>query len=205
MLEGTCGKNAFSDQEGFAGWKRQVEEAARKIPVLSEHPHVSAWRKTFKAFGADPTKTRSSAEALLRRIRKGENVPDINPIVDVYNAVSAEFAIPIGGQDLEKVRGDVALRFSEADDVFSPLGTGEPMKVDEGEVLYADSEKVLCSKWNWRDCFDARITENTARFVLFVDGAPGIPRDSVEKATQELSLRLEKFIPGCQTNVRLKP
>ncbi|HLD76169.1 MAG TPA: phenylalanine--tRNA ligase beta subunit-related protein [Candidatus Norongarragalinales archaeon] len=199
FLEGTCEKNACVDPAGFFELKTKAEAAARKIPILSEHPHIAAWRKTFKSFKADPSKTKPSVEALVRRIQKGESLPSINPIVDVYNAVSLAHVLPIGGQDAEKIQGSVTLRFSRPDDTFTPLGANERQKVDDKEVVYADEKKVLCSKWNWRDCFDARITDQTRKFVLFVDGCPSIPRETVENALQALSENLEKFVQGCRT------
>lgn len=92
--------------------------------------------------GGDEEKTESSV---------CENLPEINPVVDAYNAVSLMHVLPFGGQDASKVDGNITLRFSKPDDVFSPLGSGERQTVDAGDVVYADASKVLCSKWNWRD------------------------------------------------------
>lgn len=205
VIEGGCSSNEFSDGAGFLEFKKLAEESARRFVPLAEHPHVAAWRKAFKAFGADPTKTRSSGEALVRRLQKGDFLPSINAIVDVYNAVSANQVIPVGGQDLEKIAGDVMLRFAGLEENFVPLGSEEQGRFDEGEVVYADGEKVLCSKWNYRDCEPAKISAETRKFVLFVDGAPGIPRGEVEQAAKELAESLNKFVKGCKASWRTYP
>lgn len=204
-IEGECSSNEFSDEGGFLEFKKRAEEVARRLVPVVGHPYIAAWRKAFKAFGADPTKTRSSAEALVRRLQKGGSIPSINAVVDVYNAVSAKEAIPVGGQDSEKIVGGVVLRFAGARENFIPLGSAEQGSIDEGEVVYADEEKVLCSKWNYRDCEPAKISAESTKFILFVDGAPSMPRVGVELATKELAWSLTQYVKGCNASWRISP
>src|SRR4029450_7179472 len=67
-------------------------------------------RTMYKRVGLDPTKTRPSSEALLRRGRKGDTLPRINSLVDVCNWCSLEFQLPYGLYDAAHVEGDVELR-----------------------------------------------------------------------------------------------
>ncbi len=67
---------------------------------------VAAVRTMYKRVGLDPTKTRPSSEALLRRIRKGDPLPRINSMVDVCNWCSLEFQLPYGLYDLAHVEGE---------------------------------------------------------------------------------------------------
>ena len=71
---------------------------------------VAATRAMYRRFGIDPTKTRPSSEALLRRVRKGDPLPRVNTLVDVCNWCSVEFQVPYGLYDLARVQGDVELR-----------------------------------------------------------------------------------------------
>ena len=64
----------------------------------------------YKRVGIDPTKTRPSSEALLRRVRKGDSLPRINSMVDVCNWCSFEFQLPYGLYDAAQIEGDVTLR-----------------------------------------------------------------------------------------------
>lgn len=201
MIEGKCEQNIVSDKAAFLEEKKEVEKNALNIQPLAMHPNVAAWRKVFKSFGVDQTKIRSSAEALIRRVQRGESIPEINGIVDVYNLISIKHILPMGGQDALMVKGGVELRLAKQGETFIRLGASEPEGVDEGEVVYADEEKILCSKWNYRDCEQAKITENTKEFVLFVDGAPGIGREYVEKATRDLAEHLNKYVKGCEARV----
>ena len=67
-------------------------------------------RTMYKRVGLDPTKTRPSNEALLRRVRKGDTIPRINSLVDIVNWCSLEFQLPYGLYDLSKINGTVTIR-----------------------------------------------------------------------------------------------
>ena len=71
---------------------------------------VGAVRTMYKRVGLDPTKTRPSSEALLRRVRRGDSLPRINSMVDVCNWCSLEFQLPYGLYDASRIEGDVELR-----------------------------------------------------------------------------------------------
>jgi DNA/RNA-binding domain of Phe-tRNA-synthetase-like protein len=66
---------------------------------------IALTRGLYRGFGVDPTKTRPSSEALLRRVRKGEPLPRVNSLVDVCNWCSVETQIPFGLYDLDRVDG----------------------------------------------------------------------------------------------------
>ena len=83
-----------------------VEQALRAQPPAE----VAAVRTMYKRIGLDPTKTRPSSEALLRRVRKGDPLPRINSLVDVCNWCSVEFQLPYGLYDAAHVEGDITLR-----------------------------------------------------------------------------------------------
>jgi DNA/RNA-binding domain of Phe-tRNA-synthetase-like protein len=82
-------------------------EAAVRINPPAE---TTAVRTMYKRAGIDPTKTRPSSEALLRRVRKGDTLPRINSMVDVCNWCSFEFQLPYGLYDAAQIQGDVTLR-----------------------------------------------------------------------------------------------
>ena len=82
--------------------------------AVRAHPpaEITAVRTMYKRVGLDPTKTRPSSEALLRRVRKGDSLPRINSMVDVCNWCSLEFQLPYGLYDAAHIDGDVELRIS---------------------------------------------------------------------------------------------
>ena len=125
--------------------------------TISRQPSINAWRKMYSSFGAKPSKYKCSTEALLRRVLKGDNLPEIHPIVDLYNAISVMHYVPIGAFDLDKVDDFIELRFSRPDDVFRPLGSSSYDTPKPGEVVYGDSKEVLCRMWNYRDAEKTKV------------------------------------------------
>jgi DNA/RNA-binding domain of Phe-tRNA-synthetase-like protein len=82
---------------------------------------TAAVRTMYKQVGIDPTKTRPSNEALLRRVKKGMPLPRINAMVDVINWCSAELQLPYGLYDLANVRGDVTLRIGRDGEEYAGI------------------------------------------------------------------------------------
>lgn len=83
-----------------------TEERLRAAPP----GEPAAVRRMYKRLGLDPTKTRPSNEALLRRVRKGQPLPRVNAVVDVINWCSVEFQLPYGLYDRQHIHGAVTLR-----------------------------------------------------------------------------------------------
>jgi lysyl-tRNA synthetase class 2 len=163
---------------------------------VTRHPFISSWREMYRSFGTKAGDYRPSAEALLRRTVKSQQLPAINTAVDTYNAISVKHLIPIGGFDLEKVEGDIFLRFSSGGETFVPLGSKSIEKTYEGEVVYADSQRILTRRWNFRDCDWTKITINTTDLIMFIDGSPEMPQSTIKLSLEELVEKLEKFCKG---------
>ncbi|HUS78334.1 MAG TPA: phenylalanine--tRNA ligase beta subunit-related protein, partial [Patescibacteria group bacterium] len=180
-------------------YRRQAFERATEVlgdaPVTS-HPFIASWRNMYRSFGTRPGDYRPSAEALVRRVLKGRGLPDINVAVDAYNAVSVRHLIPMGGFDLNRVSGQIQLRYSGGGEEFNPLGSSGPEETYEGEVVYADDARVLTRRWNFRDCRETMITEDSTDFVMFVDGSPEIPVEVVESALGDLFSLLSACCDG---------
>ncbi len=73
-----------------ASVRRQFADAA----AIAAHPPIAELRRLFRAVGCDPTRYRPSSEALLRRLVKGAELPEIHPLVDLNNCLSAATAVP---------------------------------------------------------------------------------------------------------------
>ena len=97
--------NAPSDAESDA-WLAAAERdvRARGLERAADAPEIAAWRAAFSAFGAKPKKYPCSAEALAARVLKGGELPRVNRLVDLYNAVSVRHLVPVGGEDLDRSR-----------------------------------------------------------------------------------------------------
>lgn len=88
----------------------------------SEIKGINGTRNAYKAFGRDPTRYRVSSEALLRRIKRGDKLYQINSVVDVNNRVSIESGLSIGSYDLDKIEGDITFTASKSGECYTGIG-----------------------------------------------------------------------------------
>src|SRR4029453_489324 len=99
-----------------------LRAAAAAMRTATEPADLTAAVRTmYKSVGVDPTKTRPSSEALLRRVRKGAELPRINSLVDIVNWCSLESQLPFGLYDLAQVRGAVTLRRGRDGDEYAGI------------------------------------------------------------------------------------
>jgi DNA/RNA-binding domain of Phe-tRNA-synthetase-like protein len=90
-------------------------------PVWSNNAVIAVWRQAYRRFNAKKG-ARSSIEALLKRVDTGRGVAPINPLVDLYNAVSLRWGLPCGGEDLDAIQGDLRLTVSNGQEAFVAIG-----------------------------------------------------------------------------------
>lgn len=182
--------------------QRSAVEYLGNTPLI-EQPFITSWREAYRKFGAKPKDYPSSIENLLRRILKGEKVRHINKLVDLYNVVSLKYLVPVGGEDLAKIKGDVLLTF--AGDNESPvvlLGEHEARPPYPGEVIYKDDIGAVCRRWNWKEADRTKLTEETKNAFIVVEGLPPVGRDKIQKAVTDLAELIKKYCGGdLQTTV----
>lgn len=204
LILGTIFVSGINNREPSLNLQQKIREIEEKIQqnylseTLSKHPNIQAWRHAYSTFGAKPKKYKSSIESLLRMVLKGKELRSINTLVDIYNYVSLKHIIPLGGDDLNKVDGDITLCFACGDELFTPLNSieTEAKTVKEGEVIYKDEKEVLCRRWNWRECDKTKMTSETKNAVLVLEGLPPIKQEDIESAAEDLSVLVRHYCGG---------
>jgi DNA/RNA-binding domain of Phe-tRNA-synthetase-like protein len=170
--------------------ERRARYAERE---LGDIPEVRRWRQAYKAFGVKKTSFRSSVERLLRRVIQGEGLPQINELVDAYNAISVAYCVPAGADDLALLKPPLAYRYARVDDTFFTLGADAlaPDPPEPGEVVYTDTEHILCRRWNWRQDARSAIRDATRRVTLNIESLDDENASVVEAAARTLCSLLE--------------
>ena len=163
---------------------------------LESDLRIFSWREAYRSFNAKPKKYKCSVENMYTMILNGSELHSINNVVDIYNAVSLKHCIPAGGDDIDKIDGDIFLTYAEGVERFIPLNGIEPVSPKPGEVIYRDSEDVLCRRWNWRECDKTKMTENTKNVCLVVEGLPPFKKEEVKQITAELAGEIKRFCGG---------
>jgi DNA/RNA-binding domain of Phe-tRNA-synthetase-like protein len=175
------------------GW---LHGAAAGAPAPDADPHVAAWREAYRQFGANPKRTRSSVDALLRRAPDG--LPEINRLVDTYNAISVRHRLPVGGEDLTGYAGRPRLVRATGAEDFDTVESGEPVlrHPAPGEIIWRDDTGVTCRCWNWRQCVRTRITETTTDALFLLERLDPMPLADLRAAGHDLAVRLRQLAPA---------
>ncbi len=163
---------------------------------IAKHKLIEPWRAAYLAFGAKPKKHHNSVEALMRTILEDKKIKRINKLVDLYNYLSLKHLVPMGADDLDEVIGNIKLTFAEGNETFIPLGKGDRTNPEKGEVIYRDDLEVLCRRWNWRECYKTRITEDTKNAILYVEGLKPVTEKELKNILAELADLIQSFLGG---------
>lgn len=166
--------------------KRSVYEQARadyRAETLKDDPMVRAYRDFYWKLGIDPTKTRPSGEALLRRVLHGNDLPTISTVVDAYNLASLKTIVPVSGFDKEKLEPPFTIRFANNGEPFTGIGMGSPITLTDRMLVLADEKQVLCI-YPHRDADYTKITPQTKNVLVVGYGAQGISDEQLEEAVE---------------------
>ena len=154
---------------------------------VRELPGVRACREAFQAVGMNPNKFMVSIEALAKRVQKSGALPHINPLVDLGNALSLRYEVPMGAHDIDKMEGDIVVRFSTAEDHFQPMGEEAVENMPEGEICYVSGHTVKTRRWLWRQSEDGKIGPETSHVFFPIDGFATVNAPAVLSAWEELA------------------
>ncbi len=164
---------------------------------LIEHPYIATWREAYRRFGAKPKDYPSSVENLTRRVLNGATMAHINNLVSLYNTISLRHILPVGGEDLDMITGDVLLtRAGKDEPAVLLLGEKEPRAPHAGEIIYKDDVGAICRRWNWKEADRTKLTQETHNAFLVIETLPPIPRTTVETAIQELAALVREYCGG---------
>lgn len=166
---------------------------------IKEEPWILPYREAFRSLNINPNKYMCSIEALMTRISKGNDIPHINPMVDLGNALSLKYELPIGVHDIDNfIDGDIQIRESDGNDNFIPFGSTEVEHPEVGEIIYASGNEVKTRRWTWRQGERSKVTEESKDFFIPIDGFTS-SKDKIIELQEELvkylkdDLKLEAY------------
>lgn len=158
-----------------------------------EAQEIQCYREAFRQLGINPNKFMSSIEAMASRIEKKKGFPHINPVVDLGNAVSLKYLVPLGAHDVESGQGDIGVRFSRKGDRFIPFGETQEEILETGELIYSVGDKVKTRRWIWRQSEAGKVTEASKHVFFPIDGFSDKNKDAVLAARDELATCLQQI------------
>lgn len=165
-----------------------AREHAGKAPAAI--PGLAPARDLYRSFGIDPTRTRPSSEALLRRVLKGKELPCISSAVDLCTLLSLEFLLPLGLYDADSVRGNVTLRRGGPGESYA--GIRKDAVHVEGRLVLEDEEGPFGNPTS--DSLRTSVHAGTRSLWLVVFAPPSLSRETlaahVDAARQAMAFHL---------------
>jgi DNA/RNA-binding domain of Phe-tRNA-synthetase-like protein len=201
----TNGPTLIDLQATFSAEQQATLQRIGDTP-LSQIKSLAAWRNIFRSFGVDPTQYRSAAEALLRRLTKKGDIPNINLLVDLGNLVSIRYALPVAVFDTSSLHGAVTVHFADGSERFTTLGQDEVEHPEPGEVVFSDETKlVIARRWCWRQSDQSAAQQETTQAIITVEAHHAEGKQDVDAALDDLLTLLRMYAGGNFLSRRLDP
>jgi DNA/RNA-binding domain of Phe-tRNA-synthetase-like protein len=169
-----------------------LTDAARRLRAVGDQAlagRVVAVRTMYKRVGLDPTRTRPSSEALLRRVRRGDELPRVNALVDVINWCSVELQLPYGLYDRAAIAGAVTLRLGRPDEQYP--GIRKDVVHLEGRLTLADSQGAFGNPTS--DSARTAVTTTTKEALVVIFVPVGLPTSVSDEALGLTRARVDQY------------
>jgi DNA/RNA-binding domain of Phe-tRNA-synthetase-like protein len=151
--------------------ERFGQRAASRLATTApgQLPEIQAWRRAFAQMGLKPTQYRCASESLLRRYAKEGSLPRIHPLVDLCNAVSIAYAIPVAAFDLSEVTGDLHVRYAHGDESYLTFA-GDTEQPEPGEVIFVDAAgNAHARRWSNRQSGRSAVQDSTGQVLIVAE------------------------------------
>ncbi|WP_308190424.1 B3/B4 domain-containing protein [Pseudonocardia sp. TRM90224] len=193
-VEGFRGDNMAGpavDSRVAAHVARAIERLA--TTSIAELPEVGSWRRAFAEMGLKPTQYRCASESLLRRLAKHGSLPQVHPLVDLCNAVSVAFAIPVAVLDLGSITGALEVRPASGDERYETF-SGEIEHPAPGEIVFVDAAgDAHARRWTNRQSGASAVRADTTDVLIVAEGLhPSASRD-VPRLAEVLAAELAEL------------
>ena len=188
--------NTPRDAAEYTRLLRAAEDESKKHieqSPFASNPVIAVWREAFQQFKTKKG-ARSSIEALLKRVDKGEHIGSISPVVDLYNTVSLKYGMSCGAEDIDAFNGDLLITLADGTEAFQLIGSDENTPPHPGEIIYKDGAGAVCRSFNWRESKRTMVTASTKRVFSSIELVNKERLDALRSAIAELAGLYEKYL-----------
>lgn len=167
------------------------------IESLKNDEIIRLYRNFYWRLDIDPTKQRPAQEALIRRVLRGEELPRINPMVDIGNIISIKYKVPVGLYDLRKIGqvNYIVLRRAADGELFTPLGSPK-MTLTRNQIVLATDDGKILHVYPYRDSELTKVDEFTTNVLIVVAGVKGVSDELLLSALSEIESLSEDMLSG---------
>ena len=196
VIRGVDNTHVLPEQK--AAWEARLQELAQQYADLDYHSdeRLEGYHILHDRAGVKRRKNIPSAENLIRMLRKHGTLPDISPIVNLYNLISVESRLCIAAHDLDRVEGDLLVKYPEGTERYIPMGQSEPVPLDEHEYYYCDgADDVLC-RLELHQCSKTIVTSETENLLLIIEGNDKTPEELLDETARDLVNQIVRYHGG---------
>jgi DNA/RNA-binding domain of Phe-tRNA-synthetase-like protein len=134
-----------------------------------------------------PTQYRCASESLLRRLRKEGDLPRIHPLIDLCNAASVAFAVPVAALDVQQVAWPLQVRPAAGDETYLAF-SGEIEHPEPGEVSFVDARgQAHARRWTHRQSGLSAVREGTREILVVAEALHPSAAQDVPRLLQALA------------------
>ena len=170
-----------------------IAEARLATGPETEFPEIQAWRRAYARMGLKPTQYRCAAESLLRRYRRERYLPRIHPLIDLCNAISLAFAIPVAVLDVDRISGSLEVRRATGDESYLTF-SGEIEQSDPHEVIFVDATgRAHARRWTNRQSGHSAVRDTTTAVLIVAEAMHGTASADVPKLIAAIADELREI------------
>ena len=193
--------NHGEDPEWAAYRDKRLEELFEEYAELDVHtdPILEGFNLLHDKTSVKRRKNIPASENLIKLLKKNHGMFYINQAVDIYNLISLESKLALGAHNIDRVEGDVTLRFTDGSERFVPIGQTEPIPVAPHEYCYCDdSNEVLC-RLEIRQVEKTKVDEEAQNVFYIVQGNEATPYDLLYETAQKILDLTTRYCGGSGT------
>lgn len=157
---------------------------------------LNGFHKIHERATISKRKNTPASENLIRLLKENNSYRSINPLVDIYNLLSIESKLCLGAHDIDKVSGNVTLRFHNGDEIFIPLGDGTSHKVKNNEYSYIDDSNEILCRLEVRQVKKTLVGNDTKNVFYIIEGNDLIPDEVLDSYTNKIIEVTTSYLGG---------
>lgn len=164
-----------------------------KNTAVADLPSIAAWRNVYSQMGYKPTQYRCAAESLLRRFSKDHSLPSFHPVVDICNAFSLQYGIPIAVIDADHIVGGIEVQSAIGDEEYLNF-SDKSEQPDIGEIVFLDEANHAHSRrWCYRQSKKSVVTSATQNILIVAEAHHEGAQIDITNLLHELCTALANF------------
>jgi DNA/RNA-binding domain of Phe-tRNA-synthetase-like protein len=161
-----------------------------------DDPVLTGFRDLHVKVGRSNREYVAASEALRRAFLTHDRIPHINLLVDIYNLFSLKTGLALGAHDIDKINGNISLRFTKGNEIFIPLGSDKPVPVHPGEYSYIDDGNNIVCRLEVLQVEPTKVTAASNDILLIVQGNANTTDEYLKNGAEETCAAITRYCGG---------